>query len=78
MEELTWGFVLRETGSIEESIEHFRKSVRMAPQYAEAHFHLGTALELLCRTDEARTHYRRALEINPNHRAADRLNRTAP
>ena len=64
-EEMLWGFALRHTGSIDEGVRHLREAVRLAPEYALAHYHLADALQARGDTDEGAEHYRRAAEINP-------------
>ncbi len=58
---------------LEPAIEHFRRALHHKPDYADAHFNLGVALEQLGHRAEAITHYRQAAQIDPNHRAVQRL-----
>jgi Tfp pilus assembly protein PilF len=45
------------------ALEHFKKAVELNPMYADAHFHMGTALAESRRWDEAVVSYRKALEL---------------
>jgi tetratricopeptide (TPR) repeat protein len=45
------------------AMEHFKKAIELNPMYADAHFHLGTALAESRRWDEAVVSYRKALEL---------------
>ena len=40
----TLGVVLLELGRPDMALEHFKKAVELNPMYADAHFHMGTAL----------------------------------
>jgi protein O-mannosyl-transferase len=53
---------------IEESIAHLHRAIDLKPDYAEAHYNLGTALERLERRDEAIAAYERALALAPGER----------
>jgi tetratricopeptide (TPR) repeat protein len=53
---------------IEESIGHLQRAIDLKPDYAEAHYNLGTALERLERRDEAVAAYSRALALAPGER----------
>ncbi|MHC4571781.1 MAG: tetratricopeptide repeat protein [Planctomycetota bacterium] len=57
--------VLKETGRVDEAIEHFHKSLRIKPKSAEIHNNLGSALDKLGRVDEAIEHYKKALKLKP-------------
>lgn len=48
------------------------QAVQLAPDLAEAHHGLGRALHISLRLDEAATEYKRALELDPNSKAARR------
>lgn len=47
-------------------------AVQLAPELAEAHQGLGLALHISLRLDEAAAEYKRALELDPNSKAARR------
>jgi Flp pilus assembly protein TadD len=51
------------------AIERFREAVRLSPDYPEAHYHLGRALEKSGASDEARKHLAEAGRLNPRLRA---------
>ena len=55
---------------LEESLAHFRMAVEIAPDDANAHYNLATALQTCNAYDEATIHYRKALTINPEMTAA--------
>ena len=57
--------------SVQRSVELSRKALQLRPEYAEAHYNLGLALEKLGRVDEAASEYRLALGYNPGGRAAE-------
>jgi tetratricopeptide (TPR) repeat protein len=44
--------------------------LRVKPDYVQAHFNLGLALEKLGRVPEAIEHYRQALKLRPDLTAA--------
>ncbi len=52
--------------TIEEAIEHFHRALRIKPDDAEAHYHLGIALHMQGKTVEAIESYHRALRIKPD------------
>ena len=54
-------------GQCDEAMTHFRKALRVSPNYADAHYNMGVALATKGRIDDAMTHYRKALEIDANH-----------
>jgi tetratricopeptide (TPR) repeat protein len=64
------GAVLGRWGKTPEAIEHLEKSLRIAPDFAEAHCNLGVALEQAGRMQEAVAQYEQALRIRPNIPAA--------
>src|SRR3989304_8396331 len=53
-----------------EALEVFDELVRMNPEDTESWVNRGEVLALLNRMDEATTSYERALESDPDHRAA--------
>jgi tetratricopeptide (TPR) repeat protein len=62
--------ILKQTGQVDEAIEHFNKSLRIRPNSAEIHNNLGSALDKLGRVDEAIEHYKKALKLKPKFSAA--------
>jgi Flp pilus assembly protein TadD len=61
---------LASQGKFLESIEHYRASVRLHPDDANAEANLGSALAETGNLREAKLHFERALEIDPNHELA--------
>jgi tetratricopeptide (TPR) repeat protein len=57
---------LQKQGRLPEAIGHYERALRIQPDYAEAHYNLGIALEKLGRTAEAIAHYEQALRIKPD------------
>ncbi len=55
-----------------EAIRLATQAVQLAPDLAEAHQGLGLALHISLRLDEAAAEYKRALELDPNSKAARR------
>lgn len=52
----------------QEAIEKFQQVLRLAPDYAEAHFSMGVIYEAARRYGEALDSYKRALALNPSKR----------
>jgi tetratricopeptide (TPR) repeat protein len=52
-------------GNVEKSLEHLLRALERAPDYAEAHNHLGRQYLALGRTDEAKTAFEQARNLNP-------------
>lgn len=59
-------FAHHRLGRLEEAIAHYRQALQLAPDYTDAHFALGVALQAEGE-DEAVHHLRKALKLNPNH-----------
>jgi tetratricopeptide (TPR) repeat protein/ubiquinone/menaquinone biosynthesis C-methylase UbiE len=64
------GAVLKQTGRSVESLIPMQKSVRLAPQDAEAHNNLGITLQELGRLDEAEASYTQAIAAKPDYAEA--------
>jgi tetratricopeptide (TPR) repeat protein len=60
------GAVLQQTGRVIDSLTAIQKSVKLAPQDAEAHSNLGNALKELGRLDEAEASYTQAIALKPD------------
>ncbi|MHB8907339.1 MAG: tetratricopeptide repeat protein [Syntrophales bacterium] len=58
-----FGLALAGRGQVDEAIAHYRKALKIKPDYVEAHNSLGLALVGRGQVDEAIAHYRKALEI---------------
>ena len=61
---------LARRGQVDEAIDHYRKALKIKPDFAEAHINLGNALARRGQVDEAISHYRKALEIKPENAEA--------
>jgi tetratricopeptide (TPR) repeat protein len=57
-------------GKIDKAVPHLTEALRINPDFAPAHYNLGTALARLNRLPEASNHFRRAAEIEPAFVAA--------
>lgn len=63
-------------GKIAEAMAHLEQALRIKPDYAEAQYNLGVALEEAGRQQEATDHYEQALRIKPDFtQARDALTR---
>ena len=51
-------------------MKHWEDALRIKPDYAEAHYNLGIALEQAGRTREAIQHYEQALTFRPDYALA--------
>jgi hypothetical protein len=73
----TYGVVLSESGRVEEALGHYRESIRINPDYPEAHVNLAVDLAQLGRGDEAIGHLREGIRLDPDfpdaHRRLARL-----
>jgi tetratricopeptide (TPR) repeat protein len=59
------GCALRATpGRLDEAILHYREALRLNPNYVEAHYNLGKAMEALGRSPEAAAEFEEALRLN--------------
>ncbi len=61
------GITLRETGQQEQAVQCFRDVLSRDGDNAQAHGNLGLALSDLGQFDEAREHYRKAVELKPDY-----------
>jgi superkiller protein 3 len=59
----TLGIVLLELGRPDMALEHFKKAVEIDPIYADAYFHMGTALAEARKWDDAVAAYKTALSL---------------
>ena len=51
---------------MDEAIRQFQEAIRLKPDYAEAHYNLGNALDKKGRTDEAIRQYQEAVRLKPD------------
>lgn len=65
------GVLLAEQGKSAEAIEHYNRSLRTRPAYADAHNNLGFELAERGDIDGALTHYAKAIEIQPSYADAE-------
>ena len=49
-----------------EAIAHWEQSLRIKPDYTEAHYNLGVALEQVGRVQEAMVHYEQPPRLTPD------------
>jgi tetratricopeptide (TPR) repeat protein len=47
-------------------MEHWEQALRIKPDYADAHYNFGVALERAGRVQEAISHYKQAVRIKPD------------
>jgi serine/threonine-protein kinase len=64
------GNALYEAGEFDAAIADAQEGVALAPQYAQAHHHLGLALTDRGRLDEAIAAYHEAIRLKPDHAEA--------
>ena len=57
-------------GKLDEAIEAYKKSILLKPDFALAHYNLGSTLQELGRLDEAEASYTKAITLKPNHAEA--------
>lgn len=50
-----------------EAVDEFKQAIKLKPNYAEAHYHLGNAYFGLRRYDEALESYKKAVQIKPDY-----------
>ena len=62
----TWGRPWRHWGGLEEAIVHFRETLKLRPDSAEAHHSLGKALAMTGQSEEALEHFREASRREPD------------
>lgn len=57
----------------EKPIAEFEKLLQKDPKMAEAHYQMGYIWEKAKKVDDAKKHYNKALELNPNHHWAKKM-----
>jgi tetratricopeptide (TPR) repeat protein len=57
---------LARKGEIEKAARHFSETIRLKPEFEEAHYNLGIANARLGKTREAALNFSEALRINPD------------
>lgn len=68
---LNKAIALQKEGKYDESIDNYIKAVRIAPRNADIHYNIGTSFQAKQDWFQAEKAYRRALELNPNHKEAN-------
>ena len=71
MAECYLGTTLLNSNRFQEAAFHFRRAIRIRPDFNDALFKLGVSLAESGRTDEALAAYRQLLKINPRYALAD-------
>jgi tetratricopeptide (TPR) repeat protein len=62
-----FGYVLMQSGRLEEALAHLRQGLEIQPNDAGAHNNLGGVLVRMGRVEEAKTEFEAALRINPGY-----------
>ena len=57
-------------GKLDEAIEAYKKSISLKPDFALAHYNLGSTLQELGRLDEAEASYTQAIALKPDYAEA--------
>ncbi|HEV2232332.1 MAG TPA: FG-GAP-like repeat-containing protein [Terriglobia bacterium] len=63
----TYGAAFSQAGYFDQAIREFTLALETDPDYAEAHYNLGTLYLKQGKPDEARRHLQRALELRPEY-----------
>jgi len=61
-----FGNALADAGRTDEAIIKYRESLRIDPDYPDAHTNLGSCLAMMGKTEEGLEHLHRAIELEPN------------
>ena len=54
-------------GQVEAALQELREAIRLAPDFPDAHYNLGGALQAQGEVEEAMAAYRRAIELEPEY-----------
>jgi Tfp pilus assembly protein PilF len=64
---VNYGSSIGNQGDFDGAIVAYRESIRLWPEYDHGHYWLGFVLQRLGKSQEAIQHFRRTLQINPQH-----------
>ena len=64
------GVILQNLGKSQDAEISYRKAIKIKPDYAEAHYNLGTHLKAIDKLKDAELSYVQAIKINPNYAEA--------
>jgi tetratricopeptide (TPR) repeat protein len=67
---LNRAIAFQKEGRYDESIDSYIKAVRLSPRNADIHYNVGTSFQAKKDWFQAEKAYRRALELDPNHKEA--------
>ena len=67
-----WGNCLLRQRRPEEAIVKYERAIEVRPDFADAHFNMGVALELAGRLEEAKQRYAEAARLDPSNDEARR------
>jgi tetratricopeptide (TPR) repeat protein len=65
----TWALHFKEQNKLEEAIEAYNKALAIKPDYANAYYNMGIALQEQNKLEEAIEAYNKALAIKPDYAA---------
>ena len=68
---LNRAIAFQKEGRYDESIDSYIKAVRLSPRNADIHYNVGTSFQAKKDWFQAEKAYRRALELDPNHKEAN-------
>lgn len=69
--EVALGTVRFAEGDLDKAVRHYQTALKINPNSAYAHVHLGEALAFGRRQEDARTHFKRAVELDPRGKMGD-------
>ncbi|MBP5469243.1 MAG: tetratricopeptide repeat protein, partial [Candidatus Riflebacteria bacterium] len=69
---IDFGAIFSDLGLIDQAEEEYRRLLRLHPDYADLHFHLGIILRKKGEADEAMEQFKQAIKLNPHYMEARR------